>query len=64
MVLDKTKYVGMGAARVNKAQVRQETIDRADEEEFVGMYMAHETDGPTRDAFPQGWGDTVEDALD
>jgi hypothetical protein len=38
-------------------------IDMADEGEFVGMYMAHETDEPTRDAFPNGWGDIVKDAL-
>ena len=39
-------------------------IDRADEGEFVGMYMAHETDEPTWDAFPSGWGDIGGDALD
>jgi hypothetical protein len=44
MVLDRTKYVGTGAAGINKAQVRQAMIDRADVGEFVGMYMAHETD--------------------
>ena len=32
-------------------------VGRADEGEFMGMYMAHETDEPTRDAFPNGWGD-------
>jgi hypothetical protein len=26
--------------------------------------MAHETDEPTRDAFPSGWGDIGGDALD
>jgi hypothetical protein len=39
-------------------------IGRADEGEFVGMYMDHETDEPTRDAFPNGWGDIGGDALD
>jgi len=52
LVLDRTKYVGTGAAGINKAEVRQAMIDRADEGEFVGMYMAHETDEPSRDAFP------------
>ncbi len=64
LVLDRTKYVGTGTAGVNKAQVRQEMIGRADEGEFVGMYMAHETDKPTRDAFPNGWGDIGGHALD
>ena len=64
LVLDMTKYVGTGAAGINKAQVRQAMIDRADEGELVGMYMAHETDEPTRDAFPNGWGDIGGDALD
>ena len=53
-----------GAAGINKAQVTQATIDRADEGEFERMYMAHETDEPTRDAFPNGWGDIGGDALD
>ncbi len=30
--------------------------DRAYVGEFKGMWMAHETDQPTRDAFPNGWG--------
>jgi hypothetical protein len=64
LVLDMTKYVGTGAAGINKAQVRQAMIDRADEGEFVGMYMAHETDEPTRDAFPNGWGNIGVDAPD
>jgi len=64
LVLDMTKYVGTGAIRINKAQLKQEMIGRADEGEFVGMYMAHETDEPTRDDFPNGWGDIGEDALD
>ena len=57
LVLGRTKYVGTGASGSNKAQVKQAMIDRADEGEFVGMYMAHETDEPTRDALPSGWGD-------
>ena len=64
LVLDKTKYVGTGAAGINKAQVKHAMLDRADEGELMGMYMAHETDKPTRDAFPIGWGDIRGDALD
>ena len=37
--------------------------DRADEGEFEGMWMAHETDEPTRDAFPNGWRDIGGDDL-
>jgi hypothetical protein len=33
-MLDRTKYVGTGAAGINKAEVRQAMIDRADEAEF------------------------------
>jgi hypothetical protein len=64
MMLDMTKYVGTGAAGINKAQVRHAMIDRADEGELRGMYMAHETDEPTRDAFPNRWEDIGGDALD
>ena len=56
LVLDKTKYVGTGAAGANKAKAREDMNARVDEGEFVGMYKAHETDEPTRDAFPNGWG--------
>ena len=35
MMLDRTKYVGTGAAGTNKAQVRQAMVDRADEGEFT-----------------------------
>ncbi len=55
MVLDRTKYVGTGTTRHTKAQVRQEMIARADEGEFTRMWMAHETDEPLRDAFPNEW---------
>ena len=64
LVLDRTKYVGTGAAEADKAQVKHDMNDRADEEEFVGMYMAHETDEPTRNAFPSEWGGIGGDALD
>ena len=38
--------------------------DRADVGEFVGMWIAHEMDEPTREAFPNGWWDIGGDALD
>ena len=63
LILDMTKYVGTMTVALNKAQVRQDMMDRADVGEFGGVYMAHETDEPTRDAFPNGWGDIGEDAL-
>ena len=63
MILDRTKYVGTMKTALNKARVRQDMSDRADEGEFVGMYMAHETDEPTRDAFLGGWRDIEGDDL-
>ncbi len=63
LVLDRTKYVGTGTTGHNRAQVRQEMITRADAGEFMDMWMAHETDEPIWDAFPNGWGDIKEDAL-
>ena len=62
LVVDRTKYVGTGTTGHNKAQVRQDMIARADDGEFMGI-MAHETDEPLRDAFPNGWGDMGEAAL-
>ncbi len=56
LVLVGTKYVGTGTTRANKAQVGQDMIVRADEGEFLGMHMAHETDEPTRDASPMDGG--------
>ncbi len=44
--------------------VRAEMQERANEGEFEGVWMAHETDVPLRDAFPNGWGDVEGDALD
>ncbi len=38
-------------------------IAMADVGEFMGMWMAHETDEPLRDAFPDGLGDIGGDAL-
>ncbi len=48
----------------NKAHVRAEMQERADEGEFDGVWMAHKTDVLVRDAFPNGWGDARGDALD
>ena len=64
LILDRVKYVGSGRLGPNKAQVRAEMQERADAGEFDGMWMAHETDVPVRDAFPNGWGDAGGDALD
>ena len=63
LVLDRTKYMGTGTTGHNKAQVWQVMIVRADVGEFMGMWMAHETDEPLGDAFPNGWGDMGEDTL-
>ena len=38
--------------------------EKADGREVDGVLMAHETDVPLRDAFPNGWVDAVWDALD
>jgi hypothetical protein len=57
LILDRIKYVGSGRVGPNKAQVRAEMLERADGGEFGGMWMAHETDVPLRDAFPGGWED-------
>ena len=54
MILDRVKYVGAGRMGPNKAQVRAAMHDRADGGEFAGMWMAHETNVPVRDAFPNG----------
>jgi hypothetical protein len=60
LVLDRTKYVGTGATGHNKSRVRQDMIAMADAGKFTGMWIAHETDEPLRDAFPNGWGDMGE----
>ncbi len=41
-------------------------IAMADDGEFLGMWIAHATDEPTQDAFPNinGWGDIEGNALD
>ncbi len=63
LVLDITKYVGTWTTGTKKAQVRQEMVATANASEFLGMWMAHETDQPTRDAFRYGWEDMGEDPL-
>jgi hypothetical protein len=63
LILGRVKYVGTGRLGPNKAQVRAEMQERADDGEFDGVSMAHETDEPLRDAFPNGWKDGGEDAL-
>ncbi len=63
LVLDRTKYVGTGTTGHNRAHVRHEMIARAYVGEFMEIWMAHETDEPLRDAFPNGWGDIGGDAL-
>ncbi len=55
LVLYMTKYVGTWTSGHNKAHVRQDMLVRANVGEFVGMWMAHETDEPTRDAFISQW---------
>ncbi len=64
LILDRVKYVGTGRMGLSKAQVRAEMQARADGGEFAGVWMAHETDVPIRDAFPNGWGECGGDALD
>ncbi len=63
IILDRVKYVGTGHLGPNKAQVRADMQERADEGEFQGIWLSHETDEPLRDAFPNGWGECGEDAL-
>jgi len=55
--------VGTGRLGPNKAQVRARMQERADDGEFEGLWMSHETEEPLRDAFPNGWGECGEDAL-
>jgi hypothetical protein len=64
LILDRVKYVGTERLAPSKAKVRAEMHDRADGGEFAGLWMAHETDVPIRDAFPNGWGACGGDALD
>ena len=49
---------------LNKAHVRADMQERADDGEFDGVMMAHETYVPLRDAFPNGCGDVGRHALD
>jgi hypothetical protein len=55
-----TTYVGINAQRVKMAQIRRLMMERADMGEISGIYMAHETDVPTMDAFSYGCGDAID----
>jgi len=63
LLLNMTKYVGIGQSLSNKAQTRG-MMGMGDMEEHAGLFMLHETDAPMRDAFPSRWGDSWGDALD
>jgi len=58
LVLDMTKYVGIGRTGSNRAQIRMDMLGRLDASEHVGQWTAHDTYVPSRDAFPVGWGDS------
>jgi hypothetical protein len=64
LLRDRTKYVGMGQAVPTRAEVRHAMRDRGDAGDHATLWMAHETDVPTRDAFPLGWVDCWGDVLD
>jgi hypothetical protein len=64
LVLDRTKVVGSGHVGMNRSQIRQKTGDRADQEDYLNMRIAHETDVPLRIAFPGGRMVIGEDAID
>ncbi len=64
LLLDMTKYAGTGHSAANRARIRQDMRGKGDLGELAGLYMAHETDVPMRDAFPSRWGDCWGDALD
>jgi hypothetical protein len=57
LVLDRTKYVGTWRAGSNRAHIKMDMLGRSDAGEHVGLWTAHDTDVPSRDAFPVGWGD-------
>ena len=64
LLLDRTKYVSSGQSAPNKAHVRHDMRGTGDMGGHLGLFGAHETDVPARDAFPSGWGDCWGDALD
>ena len=49
---------------MNRAQIRQEMRDRANQGEYFDIWMAHETYIPLRNAFLCGRMGIGEDALD
>jgi hypothetical protein len=64
LLLDMTKYVGSGQSTHNRAQIRQDMRGMGDRGEHTGLFMAHETDVPMKDAFPSRWEVCWGDALD
>jgi hypothetical protein len=50
--------VGKWRTGSNIAQIRMDMLGRSDVGEHVGLWTAHDTDVPSRDAFPVGWGDS------
>ncbi len=54
LTLDRVKYVGTGRLGPKHALVRAEMQERANEVEFQGLWMSHETDEPLRDAISNG----------
>ena len=53
MVLERTKYVGTRRGS-NIAQIRMNMLGRSDAGSHADLWMAHDTDVPSRDAFPIG----------
>ena len=53
LLLDRTKYAGRGQAVTKRMQqIRQVIRDRGGDGDHATLWMAHETDVPTWDAFP------------
>ena len=50
--------------RITYAIILFQWLLLGDDVEFDRVWMAHETDVPLLDAFPNGWGDAGGDALD
>ena len=63
LILDRTKYIGTERTVTNRAPNTQAMIDRDDVGEHVGLWTAHETNVPLRDAFPTILRDSWRDAL-
>ncbi len=50
-ILDRTKYVGGGIEGLNSDQNILGMVERADQGEFVSIFLAYETDMPRGDMF-------------